>query len=66
MTSIDPAISAAIAVKQQAVQNSVSMAVAGKVLDAMEAQGEAINQLLEGAARVSKAAGKGQRFDAQG
>ena len=42
----------------------IDVAVAKKQLDATKAQGAAIVQLLEAAAGVSKAAGKGAGLDA--
>ncbi len=45
---------------------NVGIAVAKKGLDAYEAQGEAVVQLLEAAAQMSKAIGLGENFDAVG
>ncbi len=49
-----------------AMANEVQMSVTKKVLDNMELQGAAINQLLQSAAQIGKAVGKGQNFDAIG
>lgn len=37
-----------------------------KQLDAARSQGDAVVQLLQSAANLSKATGKGEHFDAQG
>ncbi len=65
-TSIDPAISSVVAAKNGALQSQVTMAVEAKRLDATEAVGEAIVELLQVAAQMSKSLGKGVKFDAQG
>lgn len=64
MTSIDPAISGLLAAKDSAVKTQIGFAVAAKQLDASRQEGEAVNQLLQAAARMSKAIGKGDGFDA--
>jgi hypothetical protein len=66
LPSVNGAISGVIAAKQAAVHNQVDYAVAGKQLDAAAQQGEAAVALLDAAAKLSKAAGLGNQFDAQG
>ncbi|MGC4006416.1 MAG: putative motility protein [Pirellulales bacterium] len=46
--------------------SQVTIAVAKKSQDAAKAQGEAVVQLLQDAANLAKAAGKGGSFDAVG
>ncbi len=65
-SAIDPAISSVLAAKDSALRSQVSAAVAGKQLDALEQQGEAVNQLLSQAAQLSKSLTSGQSFDAVG
>ncbi len=65
-TSIDSGISSVVAAKNGALQSQVTMAVEAKRLDATEAAGKAIVQLLQVAAQMSKSLGKGVKFDAQG
>ena len=65
-TSIDPVISSVVASKNGALRYQVTMAVEAKRLDATEAAGEAIVELLQAAAQMSKSLGKGVKFDAVG
>jgi|GEM_PF-1660629 len=60
---MDPAISQVIAAKQAAFTSQLSTALLRKQLDVVEAQGEAVNQLLQSAARLSHEAGKGGQID---
>ena len=64
MSSIDPAISSVLAAKVAALRSRIAFAVAGKQLTAQALQGAAVNQLIEAAARMSHASGKGLEFDA--
>lgn len=57
---------AATQMSQAQLGYNVGIAVAKKGLDAYEAQGEAVVQLLEAAAQMSKAIGLGENFDAVG
>ncbi|WP_145289902.1 hypothetical protein [Pirellulimonas nuda] len=62
--STDAAISALLNAKQGAVQSEIAFSVAAKALDAQQAAGDAAVGLIESAARLGKAAGRGERFDA--
>lgn len=64
--SLDPAVSSLLAAQENAVKTQINYAVAGKQLDAARQQGEAVNQLLEQAAQLSKSLTSGQSFDAVG
>ena len=66
MSSIDSAIGSVLAAKDSAVKSQIGFAVQAKMLTASKQQGEAVNQLLQAAAELSKAVGKGLRFDALG
>ena len=66
MSGLDPAISSLLAAKEQALRTQVQYAVAGKQLDAAKQQGEAVNQLLEQSAQLSKSLSSGAAFDAVG
>jgi hypothetical protein len=65
MSSI-PGLIGVQAAQQGAVATEIAFAVAAKQQDALQAQGEAVVQLLEAAANLSKAIGRGHRLDAQG
>ena len=65
-TALDPAITSLLAAKENAVRAQISFAVAGKQLAAQQAQGEAVNQLLEQSAQLSKSLSSGHGFDAVG
>lgn len=64
MGSIDPAISNLLAAKQNAIQSQAAFAVAAKSFSAQKQQGDAMVQLIEAAAQISKAVGRGESFDA--
>jgi len=66
MTSIDGAISSLLAAKDSALRTEISFAIAGKQLDAQQQQGEAVTELLEAAAQLGKAIGRGGGFDTVG
>lgn len=66
MSGLDPAISSLLAAKEQAMRTQVQYAVAGKQLDAAKQQGEAVNQLIEQSAQLSKSLSSGGAFDAVG
>jgi hypothetical protein len=66
MCSTDCAISSVIAAKENAIKTQVAFAVAAKQLQATRQQGDAAAQLVEAAAQLSKAIGKGLAFDAVG
>lgn len=66
MSSIDPAISAVLNAKDNALRTQISYAVAGKQQAAAKQQGEAVNQLLEQSAQLSKSLASGHGFDAVG
>lgn len=65
-SSLDPAISSLLAAQENATRMQINYAVAGKQLDAMQQQGEAVNDLLAQAAQLSKSLSSGQSFDAVG
>lgn len=64
MSSIDTALSNVVAAKQAAIQTQIGVALAAKSLDASRLQGEAAVQLIDAAAQLSKALGRGANFDA--
>lgn len=63
MSAIPQAAQQLIDVQQQAVQQQVAYAVAGKALDSVEQQGDAAVALVEQAAQLGKAVGAGGQFD---
>ncbi len=63
MSSIDSAVSGAVNMKQMALRSEIGIAVAGKLLDAQRMEGDAAVELIENAAQITKAAGKGANFD---
>ncbi len=65
MSSIDSALGNVVAAKQAAVETQIGVAVAAKSLDAARLQGDAAVELLDAAAQLSKALGRGQQFDGQ-
>lgn len=65
-SGLDPAISSLLAAQEQATRAQIQYAVAGKQLDAAKQQGEAINQLLEQSAQLSKSLTSGGTFDSVG
>jgi hypothetical protein len=65
-SSLDPAVSSVLAAKENAMRSQINYAVAAKQLDATKQQGDAINQLLEQSAQLSKSLTSGQGFDAVG
>lgn len=65
MDSIDSAINSLIGAQQFSVRSEINMAVMAKQMDAQELQGQAAVELIEVAAQLSKAIGKGTQFDSQ-
>jgi hypothetical protein len=65
-SGIDPAVASVLSAKENALRAQVTFAVAAKQLDAVEQQGDAINQLIEQAAQLGKSLDTGKRFDAAG
>lgn len=63
MCSVDCAISSVLAAKESALKTQIGFAIAGKQLDAQQQHGDAVNQLLEAAAKLSKSIGTGAGFD---
>ncbi len=61
--SANAAIQSLLAAQKSAVHNQIGFAVAKKSLDAQQAAGDAVNQLLQDAASLGKAIGKGQGLD---
>jgi hypothetical protein len=66
MSSLDPAIQSVLAAREEALSSQIGFAVAAKSLDAARQQAEAVQGLLDQAVQLSKAAGSGENFDAQG
>ena len=64
--TIDSAINAVQAAKASATQQQIGIALLAKSQQATKQQGDAVVQLLEATAQLSKALGKGQLFDAVG
>ena len=60
------AINSVLSAQKSATDSQIQFALAKKQLDAIQSQGEAVNQLLQSAAQLSKAAGRGDGFDAVG
>ncbi|KAA1260120.1 hypothetical protein LF1_26590 [Rubripirellula obstinata] len=54
MSSIPPAVSAALSVQQQSTAAKINVAVMAKQLDAQRQAGDAINQILESTVQASK------------
>jgi hypothetical protein len=54
------------AAQQATVDTQIAVAIAVKQLDAVKSQGDAAVQLIEAAANLSKALGRGHQLDAQG
>jgi hypothetical protein len=63
---IDCAVSSVLAARESALRTEVSFAIAAKQQDAVKQQGDALTELLEQAAQLSKSLVSGQRFDAVG
>ena len=63
MSSLDAAVSSVLASKEAAINTQIAVEIVGKRLDAQKQEGEAVNQLLESAAQLSKALGKGAGID---
>ncbi len=63
LTMSDPAINQVIAAQQSALASQISATILRKQLDAVAVQGDAVNQLLESAARLSHELGKGHMLD---
>lgn len=59
-------VSSPSSAQASALQMQISIAVAGKRLDAMKATGDAVGQLLDSALRLSKSADSGQTLDLVG
>lgn len=64
MSSLDPAIEATLAAQNSATQAQIAVALMAKQMTAAKQQGQAAVALLDAAAQMSKALGKGQTFDA--
>jgi hypothetical protein len=59
MSSIPPAVSAALNVQQQATASKINVAVMAKQLDAQRQAGDAINQILDSTVQASKQIAEG-------
>jgi hypothetical protein len=62
---MNDAISSVVQAKQDQVYSQINVAVMRKGLDAVKLQGEASVQLIQAAADIAQALGKGLQFDAQ-
>ena len=60
------AVNSVLGAQKSAVDTQIQFALAKKQLDNIEQQGAAVNQLLQSAVQLSKAAGRGDGFDAVG
>lgn len=65
-SALDPAIRSVLAAQESALRMKIDTAVLAKQLDATQAQGAALNELLEQAAQLSKSLDSGAAFDAVG
>ena len=65
MSSLDGAITNLVSAQRGALGSTIGYAVAAKQLDALEQQGQAVNELLETSVQLSKAPGKGNQVDRQ-
>lgn len=61
----DPALQSVLSAQNSAVQTQIDVAVAKKQLSAVKQQGEAVVELLQAAATIGKAVGRGTNFDKQ-
>ncbi|MEX1040147.1 MAG: YjfB family protein [Pirellulaceae bacterium] len=66
MVSVEGVIQSSSAIQQSVTANQVDMAVAKKTLDAHKQAGEAAVQLIESAAKISLAPGKGSMINTVG
>jgi hypothetical protein len=60
------AVNSVMQAKRVALDTKIQMAVARKAIDSQEAVGKAMVALLDTATAISRDAGLGSRFDAQG
>ncbi len=65
MPAINSALSSVLAAREAAISTQIGVAVAAKQLEASKIQGQAAVELLDAAAQLSKALGRGGLFDAQ-
>lgn len=63
---MDEAISSVLQARQGALATQIQTSVVKKSLDATQVQGDAVNQMLQAAAQLSKALGKGEGLDCVG
>lgn len=61
--SVDSAIESVLAAQSAATRTRIDFALLARSQDAAKAQGEAAMQLLQGAASIGKALGKGGTLD---
>ena len=66
MDSINSAISSVIEAKNAATQQQIAYALLAKSQAVVKAQGQAATELLQAAANIGKALGRGQQFDVVG
>ena len=62
--STDAAIQSVLTAQQGATQSQIAVAIAAKGQQASQAQGDAAVQLVQAAAQVGRAEGRGGEFDA--
>ncbi len=66
MDSVDTAINSAIEAQNAATQQQIAYALLAKSQAVAKAQGQAATELLQAAASMGKALGKGQQVDVVG
>ena len=64
MSSIDPAVQAVLSSRESALSSQIQYSLLGKQLEANKQAGQAIVDLLEGAAQLSRSNNSGGAFDA--
>ncbi|MAT69268.1 MAG: hypothetical protein CMJ58_07045 [Planctomycetaceae bacterium] len=62
--SVDAAIDSVLAAQNAATRTQIDVALLAKGQDAAKAQGDAVVQMLNAAAQIGKAIGKGEILDA--
>ncbi len=63
MSGIDSAVSGLLTAQQVNLRSEIGIAVAAKLIDAQQLEGDAAVALIEAAAQLGKEAGKGANVD---
>lgn len=63
---MDEAAASVLQARQVALATQIQTSVAKKALDMAKVQGDAVNQMLQSAAQIGKAPGKGESLDCVG